>query len=429
MEHPLTSNSPAADDPLVILSVTKPKMHSFFQKRTKKETNAKRQKALGFSEYAVFPSSMFYKCADVGRMRGDSDYTASGANSFPRLDFHYIRNNVPRIVQAPAGPGVFKELPAPPQSIDDLCFLREVARKIKSFIAAAETKDKRRHALSIALPSYITEETIQKDVFGANSEEWGFEGPDFIPNIFVVCGPHGTGKTSMARLLSKEVNHRLTYIDCLTSENGRLFNQLLEANAFQPNAFDHDVKHSSQLVLIDDIEIAFEEDTSFWSSASRFLQEANQNVIVTCNDYDSMRRSVALPHGSVVFRISCKEPACVLFENSCHLSQFRPVAMLEEPDAPETLWPLHETTTGSCLPLRDAESIDRLYRFSCRQFKSSLTSSQFRHEVLPWMRLTEILFRQSNAARPIRSVRRKELLSRCYYTQFASCKSAHLFPC
>lgn len=282
MQHFPADDGSAADDSVVVLSATKPEVHPFFRKRAKKGTNATRLRALEFSAYAGFPSSMFYKHTDADRMR-DDDYAASDFNSPPGLDFYYTASDMPRMVQAPAEPGVFKELPALPQSIEDLCFLREVARKIKSLIATSETKGRRRQTASSTLPDYIEEDIIQRSIAGVDGEEWGIEETGFVPNIFVVCGPHGTGKTSMARLLSKELHRRLIYIDCLTSENGNLFGQLLEASAFCLDAGDRDAKHPGQLVLIDDIEVVLEEDTFFWSAASRFLQETRQSVIVTCS--------------------------------------------------------------------------------------------------------------------------------------------------
>ncbi|KAI5807025.1 hypothetical protein EDC01DRAFT_608941 [Geopyxis carbonaria] len=131
-------------------------------------------------------------------------------------------------------------------------------------------------------------------------------------NAVLISGPTGCGKTAAVYAVAKELGYVVFEISPGTRRNGKdlldqvgdmsrnhLVHQQKNQSAQQDNPFSitKAVKHKEQtlendtqvhqqqsLILLEEVDILFEEDKTFWTSVMTLMSKSKRPIVMTCND-------------------------------------------------------------------------------------------------------------------------------------------------
>lgn len=105
-----------------------------------------------------------------------------------------------------------------------------------------------------------------------------------LPKFLVLEGPHGSGKTSAVYAAAKEFN---AYVFELNPSDKRTSKALFEKlGGMSKSHLVHKTDHYKQksIILLDEVDVLFQEDHTFWAGLDRFIDSVRRPVIMTCND-------------------------------------------------------------------------------------------------------------------------------------------------
>jgi hypothetical protein len=139
--------------------------------------------------------------------------------------------------------------------------------------------------------------------------------------VFLLIGPSGCGKTQLAHDLALAHKHTVIELNTLGVRSGRSFEPVLTALAHQSSGtvgsrsrfFQKTQTQTQQeqepgrfLVLVDEVDVVFEEERGFWSGLNVFLAASRPKtpVIITANSpvgYLAERLGLRFPETAMVF--------------------------------------------------------------------------------------------------------------------------------
>ena len=141
------------------------------------------------------------------------------------------------------------------------------------------------------------------------------EHPPF-PNFLILCGPSGSGKTSSVYAAAAELGaytFELNPSDKRSSK--KLFEKLggmgkshLVHRNTQAGLQDPDFKQKS-VILLDEVDILFDEEQSFWPGLDKFVETSRRPVVMTCSDPSLLPPTLIENH-----------PECFVYFNHAALS-------------------------------------------------------------------------------------------------------------
>ncbi|OLL26594.1 Telomere length regulation protein elg1, partial [Neolecta irregularis DAH-3] len=101
-------------------------------------------------------------------------------------------------------------------------------------------------------------------------------------NYIILAGPHGIGKTASVYACANELGFEVFEVHSGNRRCGKdLLDQVGEV------AQSHLVGSGKQsLILIEEVDVLFEEDKGFWSSVMELIEKSRRPIVLTCNDVE-----------------------------------------------------------------------------------------------------------------------------------------------
>ncbi|KAF8607617.1 hypothetical protein BDV93DRAFT_603413 [Ceratobasidium sp. AG-I] len=109
-----------------------------------------------------------------------------------------------------------------------------------------------------------------------------------VGNTFVITGPPGSGKSATVHACAQELGWSVFEVYAGIGKRGGGANGLASligsvgANHTMGGGGDGEVQQS--LILLDEVDLIFEQDTQFWSTIVGLVRESRRPVVMTCND-------------------------------------------------------------------------------------------------------------------------------------------------
>ena len=185
-------------------------------------------------------------------------------------------------------------------------------------------------ALGEPLPSFPASSPSSSTVHGPETEPSQYQDLGQLHNTILLSGPHGTGKTASVYACAEELGWDVfevypgigrrngANVDNLVGEVGK--NHLVNQNRLSGEVLKSFLKHKGNpevtdtelssspvysprkkasptvgsetttkdrmrqsLILLEEVDILFKEDTNFWTTVTRIIKECKRPVICTCN--------------------------------------------------------------------------------------------------------------------------------------------------
>ncbi|KAG9127584.1 hypothetical protein FRC07_011902 [Ceratobasidium sp. 392] len=127
-------------------------------------------------------------------------------------------------------------------------------------------------------PSFVVDDFVDPDDFELTVD---------IGNTFVVTGPPGTGKSAAVHACAQELGWSVFEVYAGIGRRGAGANGLASligsvgANHTVGGGGDGEVQQS--LILLDEVDLVFEQDTQFWSTVVGLVRESRRPVVITAN--------------------------------------------------------------------------------------------------------------------------------------------------
>lgn len=148
------------------------------------------------------------------------------------------------------------------------------------------------------------EKQPRKKQLSDSDDEFVIDDDDNLCNTLVLSGPLGCGKSAMIEAIAEELNMAIMVSATNEKRNGASlrakFDGALDSHRFASPAYDirkllsmktsiplneeKKEKPSCTVILIDDADVSFTEDTLFWASLKSMCSEAKIPVIISCQD-------------------------------------------------------------------------------------------------------------------------------------------------
>lgn len=134
-----------------------------------------------------------------------------------------------------------------------------------------------------------------------------------VGNTFVITGPTGSGKSATVHACAQELGWSVFEVYAGIGKRGGGANGLASligsvgANHTMGGAGDGEVQQS--LILLDEVDLVFEQDTHFWSTIIGLVRESRRPVVMTCNGA-SVPRSQCTLHRNICAFSPCRSVAC-----------------------------------------------------------------------------------------------------------------------
>ncbi|KAG8747532.1 hypothetical protein FRC10_000668 [Ceratobasidium sp. 414] len=109
-----------------------------------------------------------------------------------------------------------------------------------------------------------------------------------LGNMFAITGPPGTGKSAAVHACAQELGWSVFEVYAGIGRRGMGVNGLTSligsvgANHTIGGSGDGGVQQS--LILLDEVDLVFEQDTQFWSAVAGLVRESRRPVVITAND-------------------------------------------------------------------------------------------------------------------------------------------------
>lgn len=115
--------------------------------------------------------------------------------------------------------------------------------------------------------------------------------------VAVLLGPHGSGKTATVYAVTEELGYSVLEVNASSRRTGKkIFKELDEAtkshrikkngskSLFRPILKEANNSSQNSLILLEDIDLIFEEDEGFISAISQLVSNTKRPIVMTCKD-------------------------------------------------------------------------------------------------------------------------------------------------
>ncbi|KAK9463777.1 uncharacterized protein V1516DRAFT_668667 [Lipomyces oligophaga] len=127
------------------------------------------------------------------------------------------------------------------------------------------------------------------------------ERPSINSNVLILAGPPSSMKTSATYAVAREFGYQVFEINSGQRRSGKDIlkqvgemsqSQLVHRTNFTIETQESD--HRRGFVLIEDVDILFEDDKSFWPTVIKFIETSKRPVILTCTDVSLIPQDLLL---------------------------------------------------------------------------------------------------------------------------------------
>lgn len=176
--------------------------------------------------------------------------------------------------------------------------------------------------------------------------------------FLILCGPAGSGKTSSVYAAAAELGAFTLELNPSEKRSSKkLFEKLGGMSKSHlvhhghKSGKGHDEFKQKSVILLDEVDVLFDDDQTFWAGLDKFVEDSRRPIIMTCQDSSLLPATIAENHSESFMQFS-HAPASL------------------QADA---LWliALHE---GHVL---DTQAVEQLVRANKSDFRSSLNDIQF----------------------------------------------------
>ncbi|XP_014616774.1 PREDICTED: ATPase family AAA domain-containing protein 5 isoform X2 [Polistes canadensis] len=129
------------------------------------------------------------------------------------------------------------------------------------------------------------------------SSDCSFTGKQKNNQVAVLLGPHGSGKTAAVYAVTEELGYSVLEVNASSRRTGKkIFKELDEAtkshrikkngskSLFKPILKEANNSSQNSLILLEDIDLIFEEDEGFISAISQLVSNTKRPIVMTCKD-------------------------------------------------------------------------------------------------------------------------------------------------
>lgn len=126
---------------------------------------------------------------------------------------------------------------------------------------------------------------------------------DTLPNFLILCGPSGSGKTSSVYAAASELG---AYVFELNPSDKRSSKKLFKklggmgrSHLVHRNETGEDTAtdfKQKSVILLDEVDILFDKDQTFWTGLDRFVETSRRPVIMTCSNPSLIPPSILENH-------------------------------------------------------------------------------------------------------------------------------------
>ncbi|KAI4498008.1 hypothetical protein M0802_006832 [Mischocyttarus mexicanus] len=145
--------------------------------------------------------------------------------------------------------------------------------------------------------------------------------------VAVLLGPHGSGKTAAVYAVTEELGYRILEVNASSRRTGKkIFKELDEAtkshrikkneskSLFKPIFKDTNNSSQNSLILLEDIDLIFEEDEGFISATSQLVSNTKRPIVMTCKDVCPHLNKMAPEQNRIYFQKVVGSRATTLLE-------------------------------------------------------------------------------------------------------------------
>lgn len=172
-----------------------------------------------------------------------------------------------------------------PMSVQEMIGNEEAAAKLKDWLS--------RWRMSLAKEDYSSGE----EFYSSDSCSKPYDNEH--NQTAVLLGPHGSGKSASVYAIAEELGYRVLEVNASSRRTGkRILKEFEEAtqshrikknkhkSSFEQVAKESDAPNISQnsLILLEDIDLIFEEDEGFISAAYQLALNTKRPIVMTCNN-------------------------------------------------------------------------------------------------------------------------------------------------
>uniref|UniRef100_A0A060T3T6 ARAD1A18722p n=1 Tax=Blastobotrys adeninivorans TaxID=409370 RepID=A0A060T3T6_BLAAD len=123
-----------------------------------------------------------------------------------------------------------------------------------------------------------------------------------LDRVLIVHGPSGAGKTASIVAAAKELNAYIFEINSSSKRTGKeLIDNLEGMGTSQLVHSSNETRNQDSLVLVEEADVLFQDESSFWSGLTKFVETAKRPIILTCNDISMLPDNVVSNYGDNIY--------------------------------------------------------------------------------------------------------------------------------
>lgn len=144
--------------------------------------------------------------------------------------------------------------------------------------------------------------------------------------VAVLLGPYGSGKTASVYAVAEELGYSVLEVNASSRRTGKKilkeFEEATKSHRIEnkeiklPIPISKEVKNLPQnsLILLEDIDLIFEEDEGFISAASQLVSNTKRPIVITCRDVCSYLNKIAPEQNKIYFQKAIGNRVSTLLE-------------------------------------------------------------------------------------------------------------------
>lgn len=123
-----------------------------------------------------------------------------------------------------------------------------------------------------------------------------------LDRVLIVHGPSGVGKTASIVAAAKELNAYIFEINSSSKRTGKeLIDNLEGMGTSQLVHSSNETRNQDSLVLVEEADVLFQDESSFWSGLTKFVETAKRPIVLTCSDISMLPDNVVSNYGDSIY--------------------------------------------------------------------------------------------------------------------------------